>query len=453
MMFRDRAAAGRFLGRRLAHLRGAGAVALGLPRGGVPVAFEVARALGLPLDVIVVRKVGVPGDPELAMGAVGEDGVTIVNAGVVAASRVSPAELAAAQDRARAELERCVTLLRGGRPRISLAGRTAVIVDKGMATGATARAACQVARGLGAARVVVAVPVAAGAAAEAVAEMADEMVCLVRPASFAAVGRYYADVTPTTDVEVAALLACSRREATSPSSARAPGVEGEGEVVMKGWTVDDVMTQVVVSVEESAGYRTVVDLLIGRRISAVPVVDAFERVVGVVSEADLLRKIEYAGDEAPRLFEGRRRRGERGKALGASASELMSAPAVTVLAGASIADAARLMDGEDVKRLPVVDDLGRLVGIVTRGDLLKVYLRPDDDLRDEVEAVVRDEEVTPGVSDGVVTLEGRVAQASTAEELIRLTRQVPGVVMVVDRIRYANDDRPVLATDLAYDAD
>jgi CBS domain-containing protein len=221
---------------------------------------------------------------------------------------------------------------------------------------------------------------------------------------------------------------------------------------MKSWTVDDVMTRVVVSVEETAGYRDVVDLLIGRRISAVPVVDAFERVTGVVSESDLLRKIEYAGDEAPRLFEGRRRRGERGKALAGTVAELMNAPAVTVAAEATVADAARLMDGENVKRLPVVDGLDRLIGIVTRGDLLKVHLRPDDDIREEIEAVVRDEEVNAEVSGGVATLQGRVAVASTAEEMVRLTRQVPGVVQVADHIRYDFDDRSVIATGLVYGA-
>jgi CBS domain-containing protein len=229
-------------------------------------------------------------------------------------------------------------------------------------------------------------------------------------------------------------------------------VKEEGEAVMKSWTVDDVMTRAVVSVGEAAGYRAVVDLLIGRCISAVPVVDAFQRVTGVVSEADLLSKIEYAGDEAPRLFEGRRRRGERGKALAGTASELMSTPAVTVLARTSIADAARLMDDENVKRLPVVDDLGRLVGIVARRDLLKVHLRPDLDIRDEVEAVVRDEEVTAEVSGGVATLQGHVAVASIAEELARLTRRVPGVVQVVDHIRYDHDDRAIIATELAYGA-
>src|SRR5690348_1626581 len=121
---------------------------------------------------------------------------------------------------------------------------------------------------------------------------------------------------------------------------------------MKNWTVDDVMTQAVVSVEETATYRSVVDEVIGGRFSAVPVVDSLGRVSGVVSEADLLRKIEYAGDEAPRLFEGRRRRGDRGKALARTAADLMSAPAVTALTGTSIAAAARRMDREHVKRLP-----------------------------------------------------------------------------------------------------
>ena len=221
---------------------------------------------------------------------------------------------------------------------------------------------------------------------------------------------------------------------------------------MRTWTVDDVMTKAVVSVEETAAYRSVVDLLVDRRFSAVPVVDAFRRVSGVVSESDLVRKIEYAGDEEPRLFESRRRRGDRGKALARTASDLMSAPAVTVLTGTSIVAAARLMDSEKVKRLPVVDDLGRLVGVVTRGDLLKVHLRPDVDIRADVEAgaFAGLADVKAQVSDGVVTLDGRVAQASTAEEAGRLARLVPGVVDVVNQIRFDYDDRAILATGLGY---
>src|SRR3954451_18294464 len=130
------------------------------------------------------------------------------------------------------------------------------------------------------------------------------------------------------------------------------------EAAMKAWTVGDVMTKAVVSVKETASYRSVVDLLMSHRFSAVPVVDDFLRVTGVVSESDLLRKIEYAGGEEPRLFDGRRRRGERPKAKASTADSLMTSPPVVALSGTSIAAAARLMDSEGVKRLPVVDDLG-----------------------------------------------------------------------------------------------
>jgi CBS domain-containing protein len=220
---------------------------------------------------------------------------------------------------------------------------------------------------------------------------------------------------------------------------------------MKNWTVDDVMTEAVVTVDENTSYRSVVDLLIERRFSAVPVVDAFGRPSGVVSEADLIRKIEYAGDEAPRLFESRHRRGERGKALAHTAADLMSEPAVTVLTGTSIAAAARKMDDHRVKRLPVTDDLGRLVGIVTRGDLLKVHLRPDDDILADVETGALaglTGKVAAGVSRGTVTLDGRVAQSSAAQQIVREARRVPGVVEVIDRITFDYDD--VNAPGIAY---
>lgn len=226
---------------------------------------------------------------------------------------------------------------------------------------------------------------------------------------------------------------------------------------MKTWTVDDVMTTAVVSVASTATYRAVVDLLISRRFSAVPVVDEFQRVSGVVSEADLLRKIEYAADTEPRLFEARRRRGDRGKALARTAAGLMSTPPVTVLTGTSIAAAARLMDAENVKRLPVVDDLGRLVGVVTRGDLLKVHLRPDEDIQADVETGAlrqaltgRRGDVTVAVSAGVVTLCGTVERATTGADAVRLTRQVPGVVEVLDEISHDFDDRSILGTGIAY---
>jgi CBS domain-containing protein len=218
--------------------------------------------------------------------------------------------------------------------------------------------------------------------------------------------------------------------------------------MMRVWTVDDVMTTAVVTVGQSASYREVVDLLIGRRISAVPVVDEDLRVAGLVSEADLLHKIEYAGDERPRLFEGRRRRTERAKATVGTAADLMSAPPVVALSGMSIAAAARLMNAEHVKRLPVIDDLGRLVGVVARSDLLKAHLRPDDDIRDDVLSGMLAayfghgvDDVDVQVSGGVITLTGRVDQASTADAADHVTRQVPGVVAVVNAITWVWDDR------------
>ena len=169
MRFRDRRDAGRRLAVRLGHLRGENVLVLGLPRGGVPVAAEVARVLDAPLDVIVVRKLGVPFQPELAMGAVGEGSAVVVNERVVRQAHVSEAEFAEAERRERAEVERRALQFRGDRPRLALEGRTALVVDDGIATGSTARAACQVARAQGAARMVLAAPVCSPDTARAAA--------------------------------------------------------------------------------------------------------------------------------------------------------------------------------------------------------------------------------------------------------------------------------------------
>ncbi|HEU5036548.1 MAG TPA: phosphoribosyltransferase family protein [Nocardioides sp.] len=208
-MFEDRAEAGRRLATLLRGNRGADLVVLGLPRGGVPVAAEVARALDAPLDVIVVRKLGVPSHPELAMGAVGEGGVEVVDGDIVRRAHVDPEQLAEVESRERAVVAARVAELRRGRPPLDLIGRVAVIVDDGIATGSTAAAACGVARSLGASRVVVAAPVAPPGLT-AVGLDADELVCLERPWDFQAVGTYYRDFTPTTDREVAELLTAAR---------------------------------------------------------------------------------------------------------------------------------------------------------------------------------------------------------------------------------------------------
>lgn len=217
---------------------------------------------------------------------------------------------------------------------------------------------------------------------------------------------------------------------------------------MKTWHVDDVMTTDVVTVTERTPYRDIVDLLMKHRFSAVPVVDDFCRVVGVVSEADLLRKIEYAGTEEPRLFEGRHHRGARVKASGRTAADVMTRPSVEALRGTNIGAAARRMDQENVKRLPVVDELGRLVGIVSRSDLLKVHLRSDDEIRADVQAEIMDPlradtetDVQVEVIDGVVTFTGQVDRWSTADIVARLARHIPGVVEVANNVGHRYDDR------------
>jgi putative phosphoribosyl transferase len=220
VMFADRADAGCRLARLLRHLRGEPAVVLGLPRGGVPVGFEVAAALGAPLDVIVVRKLGVPFQPELAMGAVGEGGVRVVNEDVLRMAGVTEREWALVDERERAELERRARRFRSDRPRLPLDGRVAVVVDDGIATGSTARAACQVARAHGAARVVLAVPVAPPGWTGSMGAAADEYVCVDTPEPFHAIGQFYADFSPTTDDEV---VACLRRAASTPETAAATG--------------------------------------------------------------------------------------------------------------------------------------------------------------------------------------------------------------------------------------
>ena len=215
MLFADRADAGRSLARELAFLRGSDVVILGLPRGGVPVAFEVARELDAPLDVIVVRKLGVPFQPELAMGAIGEGGIRIINHEVVHASLIGPDEIAAVEQRERQELERQARRFRAGRPRVDITGRTAVLVDDGVATGSTARAACEVARAQGAGRVMFAAPVGAPRSAQALVgrRSCDEVILLRTPASFRSVGQWYADFTPVPDAVVTALLQGTARRA------------------------------------------------------------------------------------------------------------------------------------------------------------------------------------------------------------------------------------------------
>jgi predicted phosphoribosyltransferase len=205
--FADRMAAGRELGAVLARsYRGTECIVLALPRGGVPVAAEVAAALGAPWDVFVVRKLGVPGQPELAFGAVASGGAQVLNQDVVARAGLGPAEIGAIAAAETEELRSREQRYRGTRPLPPVAGRTAVLVDDGIATGASVRAAVEGVRALGPDCVVVAAPVAPPQTVRDLSNVADAVVALTTPQDFRAVGRYYADFRQVGDRDVAALL-------------------------------------------------------------------------------------------------------------------------------------------------------------------------------------------------------------------------------------------------------
>lgn len=236
MLFTDRTDAGRRLASALRHLKVRDPLVLGLPRGGVPVAYEVAQALDAPLDVIVVRKLGVPHHPELGFGAIGEGGVRVISDEIVRHAGVREKDLASVERAEETELVRRAGAYREGRPRLSLKDRAVVVVDDGVATGATARAACQVVRAQGAAHVVLAVPVASPDAVVRLREDVDEVVCLSTPGLFSAVGEWYRDFSQTSDEEVVALLARARtgREGPEDVEVDAGGVPLAGDLTLPG---------------------------------------------------------------------------------------------------------------------------------------------------------------------------------------------------------------------------
>jgi putative phosphoribosyl transferase len=204
--FENRSEAGQLLGERLSYLASEQPIVLGLPRGGVPVAFEIARALTSPLDVLVVRKLGVPFQPELAFGAIGEDDAQVLNTQLVQQLGLSRVTIAEVVRRERAELIRRAELYRGKRIALALIGRTVAIVDDGLATGATARVAVEVARARGANRIIIAVPVSPREAIAELKLLTDEVISLYVPTQFRAVGEWYEDFDQITDDEVTSLL-------------------------------------------------------------------------------------------------------------------------------------------------------------------------------------------------------------------------------------------------------
>jgi CBS domain-containing protein len=217
---------------------------------------------------------------------------------------------------------------------------------------------------------------------------------------------------------------------------------------MRHLKVDDVMTRRVATVQVGAPFKEVARLLAERKISAVPVLDGDGKLAGIVSEADLLRKEQYHEDAMPtrRRFGSRRERVFRAKARGDFAGDVMTTPAITVGPEATVVEAAKLMIEQDVKRLPVVDSDGCLVGIVSRADLLWVFLRPDDEIAEEIRTdvfariLLQEPTYTVTVNNGIVLLSGKLDRRSTVEIAERLVRAVDGVVDVVNGLTYRVDD-------------
>lgn len=217
---------------------------------------------------------------------------------------------------------------------------------------------------------------------------------------------------------------------------------------MNGHTVADVMTYGAVTATADTPYRNLVDLLEMHAVNAVPVVDSFDRVLGVVSASDLLHRIEFAGGvDPPRVFESRRHRQDRRKAAGLVARDLMSAPAITVSNRTPVAEAARLMESTGVRRLPVVDDLGRIVGMVTNRDLLKVFLRTDDQIKRQIVVDILStvdggpaSVVSVEVDGGEVLLTGEIERRSTVDAFVERVATVHGVVSVDSQIEWTVDD-------------
>jgi len=224
-MFRDRADGGRQLARKLtAYANRSDVLVLGIPRGGVPVAFEVAQALHAPLDILLVRKLGTPGQKELAMGAIASGGIRIVNHELVAELGISANQLAEVIAAQEAELHRREQLFRGSRPDISAQGRIIILVDDGIATGSSMRAAIDALRTLQPKKIVVAVPVAPSRADVQIKGVADEFVCVLKPEWFFGIGQFYEDFSQTEDSEVQALLQHAARPVAAERKPEKRGV-------------------------------------------------------------------------------------------------------------------------------------------------------------------------------------------------------------------------------------
>ncbi|HYD95931.1 MAG TPA: CBS domain-containing protein [Noviherbaspirillum sp.] len=342
--FRDRRDAGRQLAAALAHLAQSAPLVLALPRGGVPVAYEVARALKAPLDVFLVRKIGAPQYPELGLGAVaeGQESHSVLNPETVEQVRPSEDYLAAEQRRQVEEIARRRQRYRGDREPLALRGRTVILVDDGVATGGTMKAALQAVAAARPARLVFAVPVAPPDTVAALRELADDGVCLFSPPGFRAVSLYYADFDQTGDDEVVRLLHDAWSEAATTAAVKEPSMQ----------TIAEIMTRDPVVVSPQDTLQRAAQLMKDLNVGALPVCNG-QKLVGMITDRDITIRASAAG-QAPDQ---------------ASVQDAMSDEVLWCYEDQTVGEVLQHMGDAQVRRIPVMSRDKDLVGMVALGDI------------------------------------------------------------------------------------
>lgn len=340
--FKNRQDAGRKLAAALHHMKNAAPVVLALPRGGVPVAYEVARELEAPLDVLLVRKIGAPGHPELGLGAVvdGESPQVVLNDSLVARIRPPEGYIDAETTRQVTEIERRRQVYCGTRPPIPLQGRNVIVVDDGVATGGTLKTALKALSKAGAQHVTFAVPVAPRDVLDSLFNDADDGVCLASPDPFMAVSLYYEDFAQTSDEEVVGLLKAAERETG----------RGQRSISNADRPVSEVMEQDVPAVSPHDDIAHAAGLIDNWNIDALPVCEG-NRLSGVLSSQDIAVNAKRAG-------EGMRR-----------VSDIMSDEVIWCFADQTVGDVVHKMGDSRLRKIPVVDRDIQLVGMVDLDDL------------------------------------------------------------------------------------
>lgn len=354
-LFADRTEAGHRLGYALLKYRKDDPLVLALPRGGVPVGLEVANALGAELDIMLVRKIGAPGAPELALGAVvdGNPPQTLMNEDVVRTVKPTPEYIERTTAEEITELERRRNMYREGRPPISVKGRTIILVDDGIATGATVRVVLRSLRQMGARKLVLAVPVAPRDTLDALSLEADDTICLATPEPFHAVGLAYSRFAQTSDAEVIDALAQATPPTVLGGTVRAPDIDLPSPSARRhAMKLADIMTRDVTVVSPNDNVQRAAQIMDELNVGALPVCDG-RRIVGMVTDRDLTVRIAAQGKSPEQ----------------ARVEEAMSTNVRWCFEDEDVESVIEKMGDTQIRRLPVVDRDHNLVGIVSLGDI------------------------------------------------------------------------------------